>query len=326
MLYNLRRTLAKRCDRLLYRIGRREFAAALDKVGLEPGITVCAHSALSRLGYIDGGPDLVIDGLLKRLGDRGCLMMPTFPSGAATVRYLDSGETFDVRTSPSKTGLVTEIFRRRPGVLRSLHPTNPVSACGRGAEDLLKDHDKSPTPYGPATPFGRLAERDDTFILMLDTHVHSYLHHLQERVDFPNLHLPEMRTVSFVDWEGRTRTMRTRVMRPRIPYFIAIPAPRGEAPDWAVLHDFALLFPRSQARTAAQAGYRYRGYLRIVRRRAELEAAGILRTARLGKGEIGLLNVRGFTAHIEPEFRELLARFRDVYDCDRIKALGLPYT
>ena len=326
MQFNLKRRLSKAYDRLAHRIGARGLNAAFNRIGLEPGLTVCTHSALSRLGYMDGGPDMLVDTLMERLGDRGCLMMPSFPTGAAMVRYLDSGEVFDARSSPSKVGIVTEVFRRRAGVERSPHPTNPVCAHGRGATALLVDHDKSLTPFGVETPFGRLAAREDAFILMLDTHVHSYLHHLQARVAFPNLYLPGERSVEFIDMDGRARTMKTRVMRPRIPYFVAIPSARGEAPDWAVLHDFALLFPASQQRCVDRAGYRFAGYPAIARRRAELEAAGIFRSTRLGKGEVGLLNVKRFTERIEPEFRELIARFRDAYVCERIAALGLPYT
>ena len=326
MPYRLKRNIAKTYDSLAHRVGRREFAAALARVGLEPGLTVCVHSALSRLGYVVGGPEQIVDTLMEAVGDQGRILMPSYPSGSAMARYLDSGEVFDVRTSPSKTGAVTEVFRRRPGVRRSLHPTNPVAGWGKGVEALLKDHERSPTPYGPDTPFGRLAETADAFILMLDTHVHSYLHHLQERVDFPNLHLPEERTASFIDDSGQQGSLQTKVMRPRIPYFVAIPSPRGPEPDWAVLHDFALLFPGSQQRLVRRLGYRFEGYPELLKRRANLERDGVLRTAKLGKGEIGLLHVQGFTQRIEPEFRELIERFRGSYDCERIAALGLPYT
>lgn len=326
MFYNLRRQLSRRYNSLAYRIDARQLTRTFDRIGLESGMTVCAHSALSQLGYVAGGPDLIVDALMERIGEGGCLMMPSYPTGLAMAQYLDSGEVFDARLSPSKVGVITELFRRRPGVHRSLHPTNPVCAWGRGAEELLCDHDKSLLPYGYETPFGRLSGRDDAYILMLNTHVHSYLHHLQVRVDQPNLHLAEERTALLIDGEGRQRQMRTKVMRPRVPYFVAIPAAGGSGPDWAVLHDFALLFPQSQERAAKEAGYRYAGYPKILHRRAEFERDGIFRSTRLGKGEVGLLKVKEFTARLEPEFRELIDRFRSHYDPDKIAALDLPYT
>ena len=326
MLYTFRRKAAKSFDRLAHRVEPRQLRAALKRIGLKPGVTVCAHSALSRLGYVVGGPDLIIDTLMEMIGPEGCLLMPSYPTGGSTAAFLASGEAFDVRNSPSKVGVITEVFRRRSGVERSLHPTNPLAGWGAGAPDLLRDHEKSRTPYGPATPYGRLADRDDAYILMLDTHIHSYLHHLQERVDFPNLHLPEQETATYIDHSGEKRTMRTKVLRPRVPYYVAIPAVQGHEPDWAILHDFTLLFPQGQARLVRRLGYRFEGYPKILERRATLERGGVLRTARLGKGEVGLLQVKGFTEHIETEFRELIARFRSFYDPERIAALGLPYT
>ena len=38
------------------------------------------------------------------------------------------------------------------------------------------------------------------------------------------------------------------------------------------------------------------------------------------------LKVKEFTARLEPEFRELIDRFRSHYDPDKIAALDLPYT
>lgn len=326
MLHNFRRKASRTLNRTFYRIDREMLTKGFRRIGLERGMSVCVHAALSRLGHIDGGPDAVIDAIMEIVGADGAVLMPSYPTGGSTARYLDSGGEFDVRNSPSKVGLVSEIFRKREGVDRSLHPTNPVAGWGAGAKAFLLDHGKSPTPYGPETPYGRLAAAENGYILMMETHVHSFLHHLQEMVDFPNLYLPGEREVSLIDWDGARRTMRTAVMRTRIPYFVAIPAVSGDEPDWAVLHDFALLFPRNQRRIVRRLGYRFDGYKRLYERQAELEREGIFRTTRLGKGEIGLLQAGRFAERIKPEFSELIERFRRFYDPEEIAARKLPYT
>ncbi|MFQ5964647.1 MAG: AAC(3) family N-acetyltransferase [Candidatus Scalinduaceae bacterium] len=308
------------------RVNREMLVDSFRSIGLERGAIVCVHSSLSRLGYVEGGAEAVIDALIETVGTEGCIMMPSFPMTRSMAQHLNRQIPFDVRSSPSRSGIVSEVFRGRPGVLRSLHPTNPVSVWGRNAEELVRDHEKSPTPYGSNTPYGKLAEREDSFIIMLETHVHSLLHHLQERVHFPNLFLPEEKEASFIDMMGRRRTMRTKVMRPRVPYFIAIPSVSSTKPDWALLHDYALMFPRRRERVVRRLGYRFDGYQRLYRRRAELEHAGILRSTRVGKGEIGLLHVKRFLARIEPELLELIERFRNFYNSERIKALCLPYS
>ncbi|RMF83041.1 MAG: aminoglycoside N(3)-acetyltransferase [Nitrospinota bacterium] len=325
ILRYLQRHGTRQLSKVFFRVDRRLLVTSLQRLGLERGAVVCVHASLSRLGHVVGGADAVIDALMETVGTTGCLLMPSFPMTGSIVRYLEEGEPFDVRHSPSRVGLVTEVFRQREGVLRSLHPTNAMAAWGQGAWELLRDHEKSPTPYGAHTPYGRLAEQEESFILMLETHVHSLLHHLQERVDFPNLFLPEEREAPFIDEAGLRRTMRTRVLRPRIPYFVAIPSSGKTEPDWAILHDFALIFPRRRERLLRQRGYRFAGYPRLYQRRAVLEERGILRTTRVGRGEIGLLHVRGFLNHIEPELRDLIERFRSCYDPERIAALRLPY-
>lgn len=251
--------------------------------------------------------------------------MPSFPMTGSMVDYLEKGEVFDVRRTPSRVGAITEVFRTWPQVLRSLHPTNPVCAWGRDAGRLLQGHEKSLTPYGSETPYGRLAGREDTFILMIETHIHSFIHHIQERVELPTLFLPEERVGTCVDYQGRTQPIRTRVMRPRIPYFLAVPSPNGSGPEWALAHDFHLVFPRRRELELRRRGHHFTGYPRLLQRRRQLEEAGILRTARLGLGEVGLLHIHSYLHHIEPELRELIDRFRTYYDAERIQQLDLEY-
>jgi aminoglycoside 3-N-acetyltransferase len=321
----VRREARRILDRRVRPIRGADIRRTLIDVGIEPGDTVCVHSALSRVGYVEGGADAVIDELQARLGPTGTLLMPSFPTSGSMLDYLDAGEPFDVRHSPSRVGLITEVFRRRPDVHRSLHPTSAVCAWGAGAERYLDRHEHSPTPFGDATPYGRLANDPRAKILMIETHVHSFLHHLQERVDFPNLFLPGVRPARYVDHDGVERTTMTRVMRPRIPYFVAL-SDRGAGPDdWAILHDFCLLYPPRRVRACAARGYRFTACPSIPARHARLTEAGVLAQGRLGRGRVGCLRVSGYLDRIEPELRDLLTRFRAMYDPEALEARMLPY-
>ena len=272
----LRRRAANRIDRIFFNSGRAELRRLFADIGLEQGATVVAHTALSRLGHIEGGADTLIDALQDVVGPSGCLVMPAFSIGGNMSSFFDEGAVYDVRSTPSRVGLVPETFRRRDGVLRSLHPTNSVCAWGRDAEALLAGHENSETPFGPQTPYGRLAERDDSYVLMLDTHIHSFLHHLQERVNFPNLFLEDGRTATVIDYDGNRRDVVTRVMRPRIPYFVAVPGAAGPDPDWAILHDYALMFPSRRDREVRDMGYAFGGFPAITDRRAGFRDRGSL--------------------------------------------------
>ena len=89
------------------------------------------------------------------------LAMPAFVFGDD--KFFDAAKyyrtnIFDVNKSKSQMGLLTELFRRYPGVKRSIHPTFSVCALGPLAEKLTKDHHLQNTKCGIGTPFGYMAE------------------------------------------------------------------------------------------------------------------------------------------------------------------------
>ena len=63
----------------------------------------------------------------------GLLVLPTH-----TWSYINAeNPRFYVDDSPSCVGILTELFRKRPGVVCSLHPTHSVAALGKDAEDFI---------------------------------------------------------------------------------------------------------------------------------------------------------------------------------------------
>jgi aminoglycoside 3-N-acetyltransferase len=104
--------------------------------GMKPGDHLLVHSSLRSVGPIEDGPGALIDALLEITGSEGTLAMPAFNYR----RYLPLPH-FDARTTPGRTGALTEIFRKRPESLRSLHPTHSVTAQGKRAAEFLADPD-----------------------------------------------------------------------------------------------------------------------------------------------------------------------------------------
>ena len=68
----------------------------------------------------------MIDTLLKAVMPGGVLAVPTHTW--ATVN--DKQPVFHEVYSPSHVGTLTNVLRRRPGAVRSLHPTHSVAALG----------------------------------------------------------------------------------------------------------------------------------------------------------------------------------------------------
>ncbi len=57
------------------------------------------------------------------------------------------------------------MFRRSPGVVRSIHPTHSVAAWGAQAEAIIAGHERAATPCGRRTPYGKLLEYDGKILL-----------------------------------------------------------------------------------------------------------------------------------------------------------------
>jgi len=114
---------------------------------------VLMHSSLKSLGRMDGGADGVIDALLAAVGPAGHVLMPTH-----SYCYINSegqGTPYDPATTPSRTGLITEVFRQRSGAVRSGHPTHSVAAMGVAAELLVSGHTPGGGTFNIRGPHGR---------------------------------------------------------------------------------------------------------------------------------------------------------------------------
>jgi aminoglycoside 3-N-acetyltransferase len=130
------------------------------------------HSSISNLQPMyQGTARELLELLLRLVGSARTLAMPAFFFGSAELYnrdYYRKHPHFNVRSTPSQMGIVTELFRRRPGVVRSLHPTHSVCAIGPHARELTSNHHLSPWGCGELSPFGVMG-RSQTTILGLGT-------------------------------------------------------------------------------------------------------------------------------------------------------------
>lgn len=56
---------------------KEEIIQKLREVGLEKGDAVMVHTSLTRMGYVCGGAQTVIEALMEVVGKDGTIMMPT---------------------------------------------------------------------------------------------------------------------------------------------------------------------------------------------------------------------------------------------------------
>lgn len=149
------------------RYSARELVEQLSKRVPENFEILMVHSSYDGLlpMYTGRATDL-IDELITFCGKDRTLAMPAFMLGG---RLYDKKEyfrtrAFDVNRTPSEMGLLTEVFRRTPGVLRSLHPTHSICAIGPLAPELTVTHHLASTRTGPGTPFDVMARRPTAIV------------------------------------------------------------------------------------------------------------------------------------------------------------------
>lgn len=125
-------------------------------LGYNPGSDLLVHAALLR--QVEGSLDQLI-GLLRDLtGPAATLLMPSHP----ILLERNGIRVYDVQKSRSRVGMLSERFRRTPGVVRSPCPIAPVCAIGPGSEAYAADFrsESGDTAYGSGSPYHRLSERN----------------------------------------------------------------------------------------------------------------------------------------------------------------------
>ena len=159
-----------------------EFIELLADLGFKQGAVVLLHCSMDSI--IHRVPSMTpfkfIDLLIGLLGKEGTLMMPTFPFQGYQLDYINIQRNYNPKLTPSKVGLVSELFRRRSDVVRSLHPTHSIAAWGKHKEEILIDHHLG-TAFGKNSPFYKMCYYNGTVI---SVGVHP-------RTCFTILHVPE---------------------------------------------------------------------------------------------------------------------------------------
>jgi aminoglycoside 3-N-acetyltransferase len=184
-------------------------------LGMRPGGTIMLHASVKSVGWVVGGPDVILHALREVLGPDGTLMMyvgwednpydlEAWPE-ARRRAYLEECPPFDPATSRAnrRWSILTEYLRTTPGARRSANPEKSMAAVGAKATWLTGGH---PLDYGfgPGSPLEKLC-RAGGEVLLLGTPFDSVtlLHYAECLADVPGKRVVRYRMPVLVEGQRR---------------------------------------------------------------------------------------------------------------------------
>lgn len=148
----------------------------LKNMGLDGTEAIMVHSSMKAIGKVENGADTVVDAFMEFFKD-GLLMTPTHTWAQMNQEYA----TFHPATEPACVGIIPNVFRKREGVVRSLHPTHSIAAYGKDAAEYIKGEENATTPCPPGGCWDRLREVNAKILLLGVTHGrNTFIHSVDE--------------------------------------------------------------------------------------------------------------------------------------------------
>ena len=151
---------------------RNSLACELSHAGITSGSTILVHSSLSALGWVSGGAIAVIQALMDVVSPEGTLIMPAHSGDLSDPAYWqhppvpeswweiirESMPAYHPEYTPSRgMGIIPEVFRTMPDVIRSAHPSLSFAAWGKHSVFITSDHSLS-FSLGEDSPLAKVYE------------------------------------------------------------------------------------------------------------------------------------------------------------------------
>lgn len=160
---------------------KQELKDMIKEMDIEPTDTVFIHSSMKSIGEVVGGADTVLDSFMEYLAD-GLLILPTHTWASMS----ETHNMFDPNEEPSCVGILTNLFMKREGVVRSLHPTHSVAAYGKDSKEYIKGEEEVSTPCAVGGCYDRLRDRKAKILLLGVNHIrNTFIHGVEEVLQVP---------------------------------------------------------------------------------------------------------------------------------------------
>jgi aminoglycoside 3-N-acetyltransferase len=203
-------------------LSEKEFISVLqNRMGIKQGSVVFIHSSVDTLN-IDFSVYRLLEILLETVGKDGTLVFPAWHFTIRAEDYLTKGQVFDVRRSPSALGLLSELARRHPAAIRSVHPINSIVAIGKHALEIVGEHGTSVYPCDETSPYFKIIGHNGIIAgLGVDTNFLSFVHCPEDvlKKQFPvKTRLDKVFEAKVKLPDGSIRIIKTLVAHPQIKH------------------------------------------------------------------------------------------------------------
>ncbi|MFN3554347.1 MAG: AAC(3) family N-acetyltransferase [Bacteroidales bacterium] len=155
---------------------------------LKKGDSVLVHASFGNLKP-DFSPEKAVEILMNVVGKEGNLLMPYYPYDSK--KFLESGEVFDVNSTPTRSGILSATFSMFPEVKKSIHPIKAMAVWGKDRDFLISDHQFSKTPYDEHSPYGKLLNINNAKSIGLGVFKNLVVHAAEDIVEcYPRYYEP----------------------------------------------------------------------------------------------------------------------------------------
>lgn len=179
-------------------ISKSQLAGRFRALGVTADQVVMLHASVKTIGWLLGGPLVVLEALIDVIGPRGTLMMLASWEGnpyrmerlpqAHRAACLADCPALDAATSPAdhrELSILSEYLRTWPGAYRSNHPLASFVAVRPHAHSLTVGHPLQ-YPHGPEAPSARLCAADGAIVLLgTSFSTLTLLHHAEHLASLP---------------------------------------------------------------------------------------------------------------------------------------------
>jgi aminoglycoside 3-N-acetyltransferase len=173
----------------------------VDYLDINEGDVLLVGSDITLLGlsaYYKGEqfvPNRFIDSIIRKIGQNGTLLFPTYNWGFC------KGETFDYKNTVSRTGSLSNAALKRKDFVRTKHPIYSFAVWGRDKEKLYNMNNIS--SFGSDSPFAYLKENDAKMLIIGVSYQNSFtfMHHVEEMEEAPYRYLKNF-TGKYIDEKG----------------------------------------------------------------------------------------------------------------------------